>query len=129
MRFSAVVLVFLTCLHARDEEHLALALKAQTDFERVFLPVFPSLSDTATCAQSQAAILSVGAPEEQSVLHYRKGYCLLAGATITHNRQDYTAAATEFDRAIEAWATRVRKPVKNAPPQPVDSSLRVLDAV
>ena len=129
MRFWAAVLVFLTCLHARDDERLALSLRAQSDFERVMLTVSPRLADTSTCAQSEAAILAVSVPEEQAVLHYRKGYCLLAGASITRNRQDYSAAAAEFDRAIDVWPARVRKPVKNTPAEPVSTGLLVLDAI
>jgi tetratricopeptide (TPR) repeat protein len=129
MRIWVPPLVFLTLLHARDDEKLALSLKAQVDFDRVLLAVSPGLSDTATCAQSEAAILSVSAPEEQALLHYRKGYCLLAGAAVTRNRQDYTAAAAEFDQAIQVWPARVRKPAKNTPPEPVASGLRVLDAL
>jgi tetratricopeptide (TPR) repeat protein len=129
MRFWAPVLVFLTLLHARDDEKLALSLKAQTDFDRVSLAASPPLADTATCAQSQAAILSVSAPEDQSLLHYRKGYCLLAGASITRSRQDYTAAAVELDQAVQAWPLRVHKPSKNPLPEPVPSGLQVLDAL
>jgi tetratricopeptide (TPR) repeat protein len=116
-------------LHARNDERLTLSIKAQGDFERVFLAVSPALAETSACAQSQAAILSVSAPEEQSLLHYRKGYCLLAGASITRSRQDYSAAAAEFDRAMDAWPARVRKPSKNTPVEPLDNGLRVLDAI
>jgi tetratricopeptide (TPR) repeat protein len=129
MRFWAIGLVLLTCLHARDEERLALSLKSQTDFERVLLAPLPTLSDTATCAQSQAAMISIGTPEEQPVLHYRKGYCMLAGASITRSRSDYAGAAAEFDRAIEAWPLRLRKPPKNALPEPVSSGVQVLSGL
>jgi tetratricopeptide (TPR) repeat protein len=129
MRFWTIGLVLLTCLHARDEERLALSLKAQSDFERVILTVSPALSDTATCAQSQAAMLAIATPEEQAVLHYRKGYCLLAGASITRSHSDYAAAAAEFEGAIAAWPLRVRKPAKNALPEPVASGIQVLAAL
>src|ERR1043165_3846884 len=129
MRFWTIVPVFITLLHARDDEKLALSLKAQTDFDRVALAASPTLADTATCTQSMAAILAVSAPDEQSVFHYRKGYCLLAGAAVTRSRQDYAAAAAEFDRAIEAWPQHVRKPVKNAPLESPPAGVRVLSAV
>src|SRR5262245_28352695 len=121
--------LFGTILYGRDEEKLALVNKAQTDFDRVALSWSPSLSDTATCAQSQAALLPVGTPEELSATHYRKAYCLLASAVITNNQQDYAAAAAEFDHAIEAWPAALRKPPKNAPLEPVSSGLRVLAAL
>jgi tetratricopeptide (TPR) repeat protein len=128
MRYWVTALVFITSLHARDDEKLALLLRAQTDFDRVNLAVSPPFADTAACAQSQAAILSVSAPEEQAVLHYRKGYCLLAGASITRGRQDYNAAAAELDQAVQAWPLRIRKP-KDAPPEPVPTGLRMLAAL
>src|SRR5437867_9942020 len=107
MRVWVPALVFISVLSARDEQQLALSLKAQADFERVELAAIPSLPDTQACAQSQAAVLSVAAPEDLATLHYRKGYCLLAGATLTGSRQDFAAAAAELDKAIEAWPARV----------------------
>src|SRR3954470_15953100 len=54
-----------TALFAADDEpRLALALKAQTDFERVFLSPMPSLHDTNACIQTQASMTPVGTPEE-----------------------------------------------------------------
>jgi tetratricopeptide (TPR) repeat protein len=129
MRLWVPGLVFISLLSAADEQQLAISLKAQTDFERVELSAMPLLPDTQSCAQSQAAAISVALPEDLSTLHYRKGYCLLAGATVTGNRQEYAGAASELDKAIEAWPARVRKPVKNAPPQPVSSGLLALDAL
>jgi tetratricopeptide (TPR) repeat protein len=87
------------------------------------------MPDSAACAQSQSAAISIGQPEELATLHYRKGYCLLAGAVVTGSRQDFAAAATELDKAIEAWPLRAHKPTKNAPPEPVSSGLRALDAL
>jgi tetratricopeptide (TPR) repeat protein len=129
--FSTVLIsvAFTGLLFARDDQQLALTIKAQSDFDRVTMSVAPPLGDTATCAQSQAAVLSVSPPEDLALLRYRKGFCLLAGATVTGNRQDFAAAAAEFDQAIEAWPARVRKPVKNVPPEPVSSGLRALDAL
>jgi tetratricopeptide (TPR) repeat protein len=129
MRYWVPTLVFLTLLHARDDEKLALSIKAQSDFDRVNLAVSPTLADAANCAQSEAAILSVSVPEEQALLHYRKAYCLLVGASTTRSRQDYTAAANEFDQAILAWPLRMRKPAKSALPEPVAGGLRVLAAL
>ena len=129
MRLWPLFLVLITCLAARDELQQALFLKAQSDFERVELAALPLLPESAACAQSQSAVISVALPEELAALHYRKGYCLLAGAIVTGNHQDFAASAAELDKAIEAWPLRVRKPVKNAPPEPVSSGLRALDAL
>lgn len=129
VRLWAAVPMFAAVLAARDDDRLALTLKAQSDFERVALSPMPSLPDTAACAQSLSAILSVAAPEELAGFHYRKGYCLLAGATITGNNRDFAAAAGELDKAIESWPLRVRKPVREAQPEPVGAGLRVLAAL
>jgi tetratricopeptide (TPR) repeat protein len=129
MRRLVLPLLLISPLLARDDQQLALALKAQTDFDRVAGSILAPFPETAACAQSQAAILSVSLPEDQSQLHYRKGYCLLAGATVTGNRQDFLAAAAELDKAIETWPLRTHKPVKNAVTEPVSSGLRSLAAV
>ena len=99
---------------AADQGQLALALKAQTDFDRVALAAQPQLSDTALCMQSQAAILSVSPPEELALLHYRMGYCQLAAGAITHANRDSLSAAAEFDKAIESWPVSTYKGGKPA---------------
>jgi hypothetical protein len=101
-------------------------LKAQADFDKVEMTPVPQLSDTGNCVQSQAAALPLSAPEEASLLYFRRGYCALAGATITGSRGEYLAAAADFDRAIEAWPARMRKASKKQVPEPVSSGLRVL---
>jgi tetratricopeptide (TPR) repeat protein len=126
---AVISVIFSGCLAARDDLQLALSLKAQTDFDRVALSAAPPLADTATCAQSQAAMLAVSPPEDLALLHYRKGYCLLAGATVTASRRDFSAAAAELDQAVEAWPMRIRKPVKGASPEPMSGGLRALDGV
>jgi tetratricopeptide (TPR) repeat protein len=116
-------------LSAADERQLALSLKAQSDFERVQLSPRAALADAETCQQSQAASLSVSLPEELSLLHFRKGWCALAAATLTGNQKQFADAVTEFDQAVAAWPSRMRKSPKNAPPEPVSDGLRVLAAI
>src|SRR5436305_1441358 len=106
MRFWVPALTFALLLSARDEQQLALSLKAQTEFERVAMAALPALSDTTACAQSQSSILAVSPPEDMAMLHYRKGYCLLAAAAVTANRQDFAASAAELDQAVDAWPAR-----------------------
>src|SRR5205085_5287246 len=115
-----------SALLAADQGQIALALKAQTDFDRVALSAQPQLSDTALCMQSQAAFLPVSPPESLAVLHYRMGYCALAAGAITQTNRDSLQAAAEFDKAIENWAGSISKTGKNQPPEPVPSGLRVL---
>jgi tetratricopeptide (TPR) repeat protein len=74
-------------------------------------------------------VIAVSAPEDLALLHYREGYCLLAGAAITGNSRDFAAAAAELDKAVAAWPARVRKPARSAQPEPVSSGLRALSAI
>lgn len=128
MRVWALTLWVTATLWCADPRQLALALKAQTDFERVSLSARPTLADAETCMQSEAAALAVSPAEELAVLHFRKGYCAVAGAVVTRNHEEFLAAANEFDQAIAAWPARVGKLSKNAPPEPVSSGLRTLAA-
>ena len=130
MRFG--VLVFLgivPALFGADEQELALAIRAQSDFERVELPQAPQLQDTARCTQSQAALLSIAPRAEMALTHFRKGYCTLAGAAITGNAADFGEAASEFEKAIEAWPDRTTRNAKDSVLEPVSSGLRILATV
>jgi len=129
MCFRALLFLFIPALFAADEQQLALALRAQTDFDRAALAAVPQLPDTARCIQSQAALLSVARPSELSLVHYRKGFCTLAGATVTNDAAEFRDAAGEFEKAIEAWPDRIAGNPKNTRPEPVSSGLRVLAAV
>ena len=111
---------------AADPQQLAVSLKAQTEFDHVWLTAAPQLGETQACVQSQAAALSVASREDLPALDYRKGYCLLVGATIDHSQADFTGAADAFDKAIEAWPAHF--PAKT-PPQPVPSGLRILASI
>ncbi|MBZ5581349.1 MAG: hypothetical protein LAQ30_03940 [Acidobacteriia bacterium] len=126
MYFWILAVLAIFTLRAADEQELALALKAQTDFDHVELAAVPVLRDTAACVQSQAALLPLAAREEVPLVHYRKGYCSLVGATLTHNPGEFTAAAAEFDKAIETWPDRAPAAGKDKPAEPVSSGLRVL---
>jgi len=114
---------------ADDPARLALALQAQSEFDRVALAATPDLRDTLACVQTQASLLPLASPEELPLIHYHKGFCALAGPTITHNANEFTEAATEFDKAIEAWPARARLGDKKKAPEPVPSALYVLAAV
>src|SRR5882672_1835688 len=111
------ILAFLwaSALFGADEFQLAVALKAQSDFDRVALPALPQLRDTIACIQSQAAFLPVASPQELPLVHYRKGYCALAEAAISHNTAEFKEAASDFDAAIATWAGRYVKKSKLPP--------------
>ncbi len=128
MKVFILTLSVFSAMWAADDERLARALKAQTDFDRVELAPLPRLRDAATCVQSQASVLPVTSREELPLIHFRKGYCALASGALTGNRTDFTDAAGEFDRAIESWPARYSKSSK-AVPEPVSSGLRILSAV
>lgn len=106
---------------AADPQQAALELRAQSDFERVSLAPSPPLADTARCLQSQAALLAVAPVSELALIHYRKGYCTLAGA-------DFAAAAAEFDKAASAWKA-ASSANRKQPEEPAPSALPVLAAV
>ena len=82
---------------------------AQAAFDRVTGTATPPLADASACVQTQAAMLSVALPGEESELHYRKGYCELAVAAVTHAPSAFTDAAAELDRSganMLAWLAR-----------------------
>src|SRR5215469_15355730 len=106
MNVAMFLLLAATALFAADEQQIALMLKAQSDFDRVQLAATPPLRDAATCIQTQAALLTVALPEDVPMVHFRKGYCTLANATITRDPADFKNAAAEFDKAIETWPAR-----------------------
>jgi tetratricopeptide (TPR) repeat protein len=125
MRPTILLLLLLTsvCCFAADENLLALALRAQTDFDRVDISALPTLPDTLACVQSQAMVLPVTRPAEMSLVYFRKGYCELIHGTLTGSHPEYKEAVHDFEKAIEAWPDRVKKGM--AVP-PVSSGLRVL---
>src|SRR5690242_17735038 len=117
-----------SALFAADEQQLALALKAQSDFDRVSLTASPAVRDAEICVQSQAALLPVAAPEELPSVHYRKGYCTLAEAGVTGDSAAFRQAAAEFDAAVAAWPGRFSKKSK-LPPETVPAALGALGAI
>jgi tetratricopeptide (TPR) repeat protein len=94
---------------AADKEHLAILASAQAAFDQVERVSSPPLADASACVQAQAAMLSVALPAEESELHYRKGFCELAVAAMTHAQSTFADAAAELDRgdaAMLAWLAR-----------------------
>jgi tetratricopeptide (TPR) repeat protein len=120
MRLWLLALLAVSTLWAADPRQLALELRAQSDYERVELASSPPLADTGRCIQSLAALLPVAPAAELPLIHFRWGYCTLAGA-------DFTAAAAEFDKAIAAWRTASLN--KKQPEEPAPSALLVLAAI
>lgn len=129
MRVWVLTVFAAATLFAADEQRLALTIKAQTDFDRVERAATPELRDTIACIQTQASMLPVATPEEAPLVHYRKGLCTLAGAAITRNAPQFTDAAGEFDKAIEAWPARAQSKNKKVPAEPLPSSLQVLASI
>jgi len=129
MRVCLIIAYTAATLAAADEQRLALAIQALSQFDTVEQAAPPDLGDAIACTQAQAALLPVALPEELAPIHYRKGVCLLAAAAITHNAAEFTDAAAEFDKAIEAWPARARTAGKKLPPEPLPSGPRVLAAI
>ena len=129
MRFGILAFLAVSIGFGADDAQLALSLKAQTDFERVQLAPVPELRDASACIQSQAALLPVASRTEVPLVHFHKGYCALMAATITHSAGDFSAAAAEFDAAVQAWPARVEKPAKGVPVEEGSSALPVLASI
>src|SRR5260370_1869761 len=129
MKACALALLATFRLFAYDDRQLAVALKAQSDFDRVELVARPGIADAEACVQSQAAALALSLPEERSLLHFRKGYCAFAGAVATKDLRQFQAAVAELDKAIEAWSARLPKSTKHAVPEPASPALRVFAGI
>jgi tetratricopeptide (TPR) repeat protein len=102
-------MVFSSVLLAADKEHLAMLQAAAAAFDRVDRAAAPVLADASACVQTQAAMVSVALPGEESELHYRKGFCQLAVAAITRAPAAFTDAAAELERSganMLAWIAR-----------------------
>jgi tetratricopeptide (TPR) repeat protein len=129
MNVSVLTLLSASALFAADEQQLALALRAQTDFQRVALSPAPQLHDTNVCIQSEAAMVAVATAEEAPLYHLRKGYCTLAASTITQEANGYLQAAWAFDQGIAAWPARNLALAKKRPAEPLPSVFPILAAV
>jgi hypothetical protein len=129
MKVQLLTLLAAMSVFAADEARLALELKAQTDFERVFLAPAPALHDTNACIQTQASMGPIATPEDLPLVHFRKGYCTLAEATITGESGEFLQAASEFDKATETWAGRNAAFAKKHPPEPLPSIFPVLASI
>ena len=129
MRLWVFTVLTAAALFAADDQRLALSIRAQTDFDRVQLAATPELRDTIACTQTQAALISVSAPADLALVHYRKGFCILAGAAITQNGTEFMDAASEFDKAVDAWPARVLNTKKGTAPEPIPSALKVLATI
>ena len=128
--YSALLILGGLCaLRAADEQQLALAQRAQSDFDRVQQTAGLALPDTTRCEQSEAAWLTIAPPADLSPAHFRKGYCTLAMAVITHRSEDFRKAADEFDEALKAWPEHTLKAGKNRALEPAPVSLRLLATI
>ena len=110
MKVRLFTILAATSLFAADEARLALELKAQTDFERVFLAPAPALHDTNACIQTQASMVA-----DRDARGARR-CSISARATArwrrrrsTANPAEFLQAASEFDKATEAWAGAQRR--------------------
>jgi len=105
----SVVNLLSPALFAADERHLAMMRDTQAAFDRVAGNPAPPLADASACVQTEAAMLSVALPPEESELHYGKGFCQLAVAAVTRAPSAFTDAAAELDRSgafMLAWIAR-----------------------
>ncbi len=123
------MLTVATALLAADDRQLVLALKAQSDFDRVELTAAPQARDTSACLQSQAALLPMAAPEEKPLILFRKGYCALIGGALANDASQFGDAVAAFDQATEAWQARAIPAKQQLSAPPIPSAVRVFSAV
>jgi tetratricopeptide (TPR) repeat protein len=93
--------------------------QSQAAFEKVEQAGSPTLTDASMCAQAQAAALAVALPQEQTPLHFQRGYCELASAAITRSAKDFTDAAEELEKGNApalVWLARLQTGDAGAPP-------------
>jgi tetratricopeptide (TPR) repeat protein len=102
---------------AADKEHLAMLASAQAAFDRVERVAAPPLPEASACVQTQAAMLSVALPAEESELHYRKGFCQLAVGAMTHAQSAFADAAAELDRSGASMLSWLARRAGNLPEQ------------
>jgi tetratricopeptide (TPR) repeat protein len=102
---------------AADKEHLAMLANAQAAFDRVERAAAPPLPEASACVQTQAAMLSVALPAEESELHYRKGFCELAVGAMTHAQSTFADAAAELDRSGASMLSWLARRAGNLPDQ------------
>lgn len=114
-------------LAAADPFQIALAARAQSDFDRVELAAAPTLVDAARCVQSQAAVVPVTAPYSLPLIHFRKGYCALTGALISKDAAAFAEAAAAFDQSLATYAAIPRE--RKAPPEPTPAAVAAVGAI
>jgi lipoprotein NlpI len=85
----------------------AIASKARLDFEKVDAEPIPTIQDTMSCMQSNAAAVMVARVEERYLPFYRKGYCELFGALVNGNSDTFQAASKDFTEAIANWPRKL----------------------
>jgi tetratricopeptide (TPR) repeat protein len=105
-----------TCF-AADKDHLAMLASAQAAFDRVEHVAAPPLPAASACVQTQAAMLSVALPAEESELHYRKGFCELAVGAMTQAQSTFADAAAELDRSGASMLSWLARRAGNLPDQ------------
>ena len=120
--FAAAIAV----AHGADEQQIALVARAESAFDRVQLSAAPEVRDAGACIQAEAALLPIAPAEDQSQVYFRKGYCTLAEASVTHSAAGFLSAAADFDRAMGAWSARA---TRNRPLEPMPPALLILAAI
>lgn len=80
------------------------AEQARAAFDKVDSSAVPALQDTMLCMQAHAALLPAVSPDQQYLVHYRRGYCALLGAVVSKDAAEFREASREFSLAIEKRA-------------------------
>ena len=103
LRFGIFTHALLLLAPGLASTELALVSRAVSDYERVNLAPRPELKDAIACVQSQAALLPITKPEQQYLVHFRKGLCELVAGRLRNSAKEYGDAVGDLQQTISKW--------------------------
>jgi tetratricopeptide (TPR) repeat protein len=103
LRFGIFTHALLLISAGLASDDLALVSRAVSDYERVNLAPRPELKDAIACVQSQAALLPITKPEQQHLVHSRKGVCELVAGRLRSSDKEYRDAVADLQQVISKW--------------------------
>jgi tetratricopeptide (TPR) repeat protein len=124
LRFGIFTHLLALTVAGLASEDLVLVSRAVSDYERVNLAPRPELKGAIACVQSQAALLPITKPDQQYLVHFRKGMCELAAGRLRNSSKEYRDAAADLQQAISKWPA-----VSPTGSETVSAGLRVALAV
>ncbi len=93
----------MTVVFAASGQNAAPPLRAKQTFDAVDASPRPSAEEAQACVQAHAALIGIVRPDQQYLVHYRSGYCLLFAALAMDDSTLYQRAARDFIQAVATW--------------------------